>query len=264
MKSRYFILIAMAMLIMLPLVSAAPPVTTVVSSTEGLVIYYPHSPFIKINTSEYVRFWVFNQTDGVLMSSSAINCTFDLFDGSGKNIFKIMSPDIGYGGLGSQACSSCFNINITNSNFTKLGYYPYLIFCNTNPAYPVKLGGSERDLYQVTYRGLDLAGDNMVIFFNFIFLFAIAFMLFTLMNTMLHLFLLDFDVYDAIMACSIYFVVLAYDALEKVYIGSTVIQSWTSLFISVGIWTHVILPMFALAFTMIVGTFVKRRLAGFD
>lgn len=154
-NSKYILVLIplLFFLFLIPSIQAAPPSTTVVASSEGLIISFPHSPYLKLNNAGYIRFWVFNQTDGVLMSNSSVNCTFDLFDNSGKNIFKIMSPDIRYGSLGTQACASCFNINISGTNFSRIGYYPYLLFCSTNPAYPIKLGGTERDILEVTSTG---------------------------------------------------------------------------------------------------------------
>jgi len=145
--------------LVLPMVSAATPFARYSDITQGLIISYPNSYYIPQNAPLYVRFWVYNASNGYLMTNATVNCTYNLMDATGKNILRAATDTIPigikWGNLGANACANCFNINITSDNFANIGSHPYQIRCYDNITIGGTYGGFFSDVYEVTPSGFE-------------------------------------------------------------------------------------------------------------
>jgi hypothetical protein len=134
----------------LSVLAANPHTPTNNYLSEGLQISYPNTYYIKYNTTQAIRFWVYNVSDGEIMTNRSINCTYNLLDNNGLNIIrKATYTDIKFGNLtGTQNCQNCFNFLINSGNFSYMGYYSYQIRCQGSG-----LGGYLTDNYLSTDTG---------------------------------------------------------------------------------------------------------------
>jgi hypothetical protein len=55
-------------------------------------ISYPNSGYIKLGTNVSVRFWVYNVTDGSLLTNTTVNCTYNLITPTGLNSLRVATP----------------------------------------------------------------------------------------------------------------------------------------------------------------------------
>jgi hypothetical protein len=140
---RQISIFILVLLVLCSICYAVPPIRTALLLDSGLTISYPqlsYYPNLSNNNYEYFRWWVYNASDGDILTNTTTNCTFNLIDNSGKNILRLSYPTssmIGFGGLGANACQNCFWTNISKGNFTYYGGYYYQIRCNSIG----KLGG---------------------------------------------------------------------------------------------------------------------------
>jgi len=139
---------------------AAPKPTTTIVSDAGLSISYAHPDYLKQNEPLYIRFWVFNNSNGALMTNLTTNCTYNLLDKQGKNILTISTNDsIKFENLGANACVDCFNYNLTG-NFNNIGVYEYQIRCQAKD----NLGGVQIGEYEVNESGSNKVNDYTLTF----------------------------------------------------------------------------------------------------
>jgi hypothetical protein len=146
------------------LISSKVP-SVITTNDYGLRISYPNSGFLKQNTDLSVRFWAYNITNGKILTNTTINCTYNLLNVSGFNIWTINSPQIKFGIPSNPlACQNCFNLDIKGGNFTYIGYYNYQIRCQG-----LTIGGYTSGDYIVTGTGLDLTEGRSILYFSILF-----------------------------------------------------------------------------------------------
>jgi hypothetical protein len=170
------IFILMMFLICLSLVSAAPKPLQTVSSQGGLTISYPAPGYLKVGAGLSVRFWVYNNSNGGVMTnaSAGVNCTYNIIDGGGsdetgniigKNILRVSTPTssgIRFGDLGPSGCANCFNLEISGGNFSHHGSYEYQIRCGG--ARDNTLGGFLIGEYEVNSVGETLTPERATLY----------------------------------------------------------------------------------------------------
>ena len=179
MKSNKFLklinisLALILLLIVIPLISAQPPLSTIINLERGVDIIHPETQIIKIGEDLEINFWTHNSSDGETLTNSSLNCTYYLINNQGFNILKGSNiNDSGFlikYGKGLPLCINCWTAIISKGNFTTPSTYSYKIKCQgTN------IGGYETGKFEVTPTGGQLDTSNSIIFgfmFMIIFIF---------------------------------------------------------------------------------------------
>jgi hypothetical protein len=147
-----------------PLVSSAPPISTVQQFQTGYSISTSPQEYIIQGKPYQFNFFVFNLSNGLPLTNSSINCLFYLSNNTGNVMFIGEVPYF--------SSYSYWAMPITLGNFTKIGEYSYGIKCN-NSAY----GGTITGLLQVTTTGEELTPSESIIYFLIIFFAFFVFML---------------------------------------------------------------------------------------
>jgi len=132
-------------LTLLPLVLAAPPVTTVQSITEGYMIEDSPLTYIKQSTDYQYNFFVFNISNGALKTNTSVSCIHYIANSQGGVIYYEAvkyQPDGYWGTL------------IKGGNFSNTGTYAYGTRCNSTA-----LAGATVGTLEVTPNGEE-AGFN--------------------------------------------------------------------------------------------------------
>lgn len=248
--------VLMFCLILIPMVSSAPPFLTTGITISGLQISYPNTYYIQQNNDLAVRFWVYNYSNGAILTNSTVNCTYNLLNNTGYNIVRqISSTEIKFGRLGLQGCQNCFNTIIGGGNFTSVGsIYSYQIRCQATG----NLGGYELGNYEITDNGRIPPGDNNIIFMSIIFIIIIVSLLFFLIYDFGHMVALDFDIMDLAYNYCFYFGIFAYYQIEQIYLGNIEIEYWLTFIIDAGGLIFIIIPTVAFILTLTLGSLANK------
>jgi len=142
---KWFIALFVILLVM-PMVSAAPPITTVQQIQNGYNIIDSPQSYISLKTNYQYNFFVNNISNGALKDNTTTSCIFYLANKSGEVIFYSNVPYFSNGHWG---------IDINGGNFSELGFYAYGTRCNSTT-----LAGSISGLFEVTKNGFDSASQN--------------------------------------------------------------------------------------------------------
>jgi hypothetical protein len=202
------------------------------SATNEIDIFITNGQPIAKNTPHIIYFQTINATQTITSAS----CKVNLFDLSNNNIFNefgILSGDK-------------YKVILDKNNFTSIGSYPYIITCNTSG----QTGGIDGNL-EVTLNGNDKPDSLLIIFFSIIFLMLLAGATTSLLNNIGHWVDLEVDLYDVALSFSIYFIVFAFYYLVKTFLGDTMIQDITLMMVYVGGISHILVPIYSLAASMI-------------
>ena len=136
MKTILYIIIGV---LLIGLVSAAPPLSVVHTGEVGLELKIPSGTTIKKDSGFEFEVHVFNKTNGVPMIDG-ISCYLHLYNFSGKHQFE------GVDVVPSHTFDYSFDLN--GGNFSEQGFYTYVAQCNTST-----LGGFHEGYVEVTNDG---------------------------------------------------------------------------------------------------------------
>lgn len=137
---KKIVIILLFLFIVLPTISAVPPVTTVVSTNANIQIVTMPFEYIKTNTDLFLRWWAYNSSSGSIMTNKSVYCTVNFLEPEGKNILRAyVQKEFGIAG-NTNACQNCFWYNINGTNLTKTGLYGLQLRCQTYDNFT--LGGS--------------------------------------------------------------------------------------------------------------------------
>lgn len=151
MGKEVFLILAL-LLILMPLISAVAPVTSVaIQLNVGLNIDFPKFESIKQGQDFHFHFHVFNISDGVRMDNSTVNCSFELYNNGGEEQLEVENLEY---------ISGDWRILIDGSNFTRIGSYAYLVECHTTD-----LGGFISFPFEVTPTGTILKTSDSITYF---------------------------------------------------------------------------------------------------
>jgi len=103
------------------------------------------------------------------------------------------------------------------------------------------------------------ASGNVIIFFSLIFIAIMFLLVWELIMSIGHFMNLDFDIKDLSKAWGTYFALLALYWLEITYLSNDTLTSWLSIFIKIGAFTHMIIPLIAFAISLTVGNLRKMK-----
>ncbi|MFA6201192.1 MAG: hypothetical protein WC679_12390 [Bacteroidales bacterium] len=161
-KGKLNILFVLALLLIITPILIDAKVSVVQQGQAGLEISYPNPEFIRINEAFAVRWWVYNFSDESILTNITTNCTYNLLNTSGHNVWRVASPNISFGvPSSSSACQNCFNVIINKQNFTLIGYYSYQIRCQSR----LGQGGFINGNYIVQGVGLELTDGRSLLYF---------------------------------------------------------------------------------------------------
>jgi hypothetical protein len=246
--------------LMIPFVVAVRPSPLIVNS-GGLDISYPNTYYLKLDQNLSIRFWVYNVSNGAVITNATTNCTFNLLDKSGKNVLRLSSPassGIQFGNLGANACANCFNFEIAGGNFSYKGYYEYQIRCQTIGG--SNYGGYTYGSYETTQTGLEPTQACIIIFFMIIFIILIGSSCYLALYSLGHLMRLDFDLTDLSINWGIYFILIVVTMFETTYLNSPTINTYLTWFLGVDGVLLVFIPIIAFIFSIIIGSINKKEI----
>jgi hypothetical protein len=128
------------------LISILPPVSPAndvyINFQAGYDIVSSRQSSLKSNENFTVNFFVYNKSDGNMITNAVSSCSFYLADNTGSLLFYSKVP---YNPLGYWA------IKIDGKNFTEAGQYNYGIKCNSSAQ-----GGTSVGLYEISHAGIEL------------------------------------------------------------------------------------------------------------
>ena len=224
-------------------VSAVPPVTTTQQFIEGYTIQIPQDNIIKIGQPYNFEFHVFNISNGV-PKISGISCDLHLYNELGDNLFV--------GTDNTADLYGDYTFNLSKGNFTKTENYYYYVRCNSST-----LGGFAESILRINYTGEEIQSDLIVVLFIIAFVVIIGFSIYEMYMMITHVFLIEYDVIDFAKAGGIYFAILGLNLMHANFLGNPDLSTWFTLFIQIGLWTNIIIPAMALAFTLMLGDWIK-------
>ena len=85
-KSYYSLLLLFFVLsfAFIPTVSAIPPITAAFSGADGFAVEANIQDYYKVNEGACIHIYVFNSSDGIIMSYPTVSCKAELTDSNGK------------------------------------------------------------------------------------------------------------------------------------------------------------------------------------
>ena len=146
--------------------------------------------------------------------------------------------------------------NYSFCNTSSIGSYSYswspsCVDCST---------GNCGNNFVITQNGQEQASGNVIIAFSILFIIVLFYSVYMIINMLAHVFTLDYDAMDMALTLGGYIALLGVNLLERIYLMNPVLEGWMNLFISIGLWTHVILPIMSFIFVLTVGQFIKVKL----
>ena len=148
--------------------------------------------------------------------------------------------------------SGAFNYTTT---FTDTGLYKVQNFC-----YDGTYSYSSTGYYDITGNGKTAPNENIILFFSIAILILLGFGLYSLILSMGHFASLDLDVVDVAKSFGVYFAILGLYQLSLIYLGSPQIETWLILFIKIGAWTHILIPLVGFVISITIGGLKKKKM----
>lgn len=172
--------------------------------------------------------------DGALCSSNT-QCNITVF-----NPQQIVLID----NLAMENMGAYFNRTLTNT--TNLGEYQSYINCHDGA-----INGTNTYDFLITYTGLEPPSDFTKVVFIIGFVVLVFVYLITLIKLISTMFATDTDPLDVIYSIATFLTIIAFNSFNLSYGNNLLIDRVTDLFIRIGAFTHVLVPMYAYAFTII-------------
>jgi len=105
--------------------------------------------------------------------------------------------------------------------------------------------------FEVTENGLEAPSENIVIFFSILFFIIFSLVIYGLYNSIESLAHLDTNLKDIIVSMVAYFAFLSYYYFASIYYPKEFVMGILDIFLWVGGFTHIFLPMIALILSWI-------------
>ena len=164
------VMIFIGVLLATSFVSAAPPATTVQQLTTGYNLVDTPQLVLEQDHDFQYNFFLYNITNGIILTNSSANCTFYLADLYGEVLFNSSVPYLPDGHWG---------VVIEGGNFTRVGEYAYGTKCQG------VLGGTTTGLWTITNDGLKLLSEQITLYMvGLIFLVLLIFGTVYIINTL--------------------------------------------------------------------------------
>lgn len=146
------ILICLALSLIISLVYAAPPVSTVQQFSEGYYIEIPQITIFEQGHSYEFEVHVFNISNGVA-KTSGIGCYFHLYNKTGKHMLELYDE--------TPSHQFDYSFEVSGGNFTTFGELHYIVQCNGS-----KLGGFTGQQILITPNGEELTEAQGILLFS--------------------------------------------------------------------------------------------------
>ena len=243
----------MSVILVSPTVSAKAPAVQVQTILDGYTIKYPIFGTIKQNQDFSFYFHIFNMSSGLPVGADygqgeTINCTFHLYNISGDHIVNSAVP------YHPEDAYNEWGITIDKGNFTELGIYSYLLWCNST-----YFGGFDSVQIEVTETGNILPEGVIIIFFSLLFILLCFEMLGLLLWTILHLLELNLDAKDLILNVSSYFALFAFYILQTRFLEDKFMSDFLVFLLEIGAVTTVLIPIIGFVIS-----YIKQNMKGGD
>jgi len=152
MRCNLLFIFSIIFIIVLNNVIAVKPGTQISEGDNILEIRIPQADHIQQGADVHVNIHVFNKTTGLSVGEAAgISCYVDLYNQTGAHFISVAELD--RDGIE-------FELDISGSNFTTLGAYSFMIYCNNSI-----LGGFVSGGFEVTTTGEDHEINNLALAF---------------------------------------------------------------------------------------------------
>lgn len=145
---------------MFNLVSSIPPITSEFVGETGLEIEANVHDYYQVNEGACVQIFVFNRSNGKIMSEGDVSCRVYLSDHNGTNVLS--GSPIAY----EDHFKMCRLANIVHS--TEI--YDLAIVCNSS-----NLGGYKTHFFEATNTGYELTEAKAIFYLGFLFLLVLIF-----------------------------------------------------------------------------------------
>ena len=129
------------LLLVIPLVSAVPPVTQTQQFTTGLIIESTPQTYLTQNENFTFNYFVYNISNGAIIDDTYTTCMFFMADAQGNLIYSSNSTYSEY----------WFNY-LNGSVLSETGYYPYGYSCQDDN---INVGGAGVGMFEVSKTGYE-------------------------------------------------------------------------------------------------------------
>lgn len=228
--------------------SSAQPLPFVTTSSNTLQIEAPAIDTIPLGIDHRFHAHVINNTG--MKTNKTTNCIFHFYNSTGFDT-NIGSTDMefeSYNGVD-------FAITISNTNFSKIGYYAYVIQCNSTN----EIGFFASQIH-VTQNGNPTPTDFVTALFIVIFIIFVGLTCFVILYTLGHFLSLDFDLIDLSLDWGVFFGFMALFMFERQYFGNAMIETYFNWFLSIGGLLLLVVPLIAFLISVTVGTLAKHKM----
>ena len=178
--------------------------------------------------------------------SNAVACQITIFNPDGNTLVNDQPMENE---------GSYFSYNLTSSQTDILGEYSAYSVCDSGTS-----TGSDTFLFYITSTGRERPNAYVVVAFSIIFLIILAVMIYTLFNILGHFLTMDTDIKDLAFSWITYFIVIAFYGLSLEYFGNNIVLDMVNTLMEIGIWTHMLLPLYAFILSITLGDWRKKRL----
>jgi len=114
--------------------------------------------------------------------------------------------------------------------------------------------------FDVTGNGKNNPDGVIVVLFSICFLITMGFLVYSLILSIGHFASLDLDVVDLSKSVGVFFALLGFYELSRFYLGNPVLEDWLLLFIKIGGFTHIIIPLTGFLISITVGSLRKKKI----
>jgi hypothetical protein len=197
--------------------------------------------------------------DLVFKKESVIDLKVNCFDTTNNNCngacqLSVLYPNGSIFINGERMSQNTLFFNYTLPKSEIIGTYKAVANCSDTTT-----AGYTNFNFMITYGGKNLGSDNINIFFSILFLLALAFLIFTTVNCIIHFMKTDMDIIDLIIIWTSYFIIWAFYFLGLSYWGNDTALEIIKIFLDVGVYSHIMVPFFAFMTSLIVGGFKRRK-----
>jgi len=141
-------------------ISAVPPVTSEFVGDIGLEIHANVMPYYKVNEGAMVHIWVFNITNGAVLSSPEVSCAVELADHNGTVVLS------GYPTVHENHFEMSRPAHVVDSIET----YGMTLVCNNSD-----VAGYKTAFFDATYTGLPITQEKVILYLGLLGIFILLF-----------------------------------------------------------------------------------------
>ena len=227
MKTNYLITFLL-LLIVIPLISAQPPVTTIAQFPEGYLVAEANQDYVKINTDFTHHWFLYNASNGKVIDNVSVNCSMFMADITGNVLLETRAKFDPQG---------FWYVDIDGNNFSSTGFYSYGINCQDG------FGGAVAGAFEATNNGKESPTGIVIVVYTILFIaifFASIYYFFKALDQVTKF---EMDLYDTIILMGSYFSIWIFYYFSVEYVGNAFMNNILELAITIGAFTHVLLAL---------------------